>query len=120
MSNTQKLTVKPSDVAEKAKEENLLADVPAQNDGEKAGHSTKEKAKEVIEETAEAAKKTTKDRLSSLVEKAKGNKKFFLGVVTGALSTAVVMTMAAKEKIEDVVELTIADEVDGDSDDNVA
>jgi hypothetical protein len=117
MANTSKLTVTPADVAEQAKEEKLVTSstygtVPEQTDGGKDEKATKEKAQEVVEETAEAAKKTIKDRVAVLVQKAKDNKKFFLGVVTGSVSTAVAIAVLAKDKVEEVAELVIADEPD--------
>jgi len=109
MSSNAKTTVTPADVVAEAKKEKLVTDVPAQgtNNDDK---TTKEKAAEVVEETAEAAKKTAKDRLKTLVGKAKDNRQFFLGVVTGAVGTAAVMLMAAKEKVEEIVELTVVEE----------
>ncbi|QEQ93911.1 hypothetical protein SEA_KARDASHIAN_46 [Streptomyces phage Kardashian] len=109
MSNSAKTTTATvADVVDEAKKEKLVTEVPAQgNSDEKA---TGEKAKEVVEETAESAKKTVKDRMSALVAAAKKNRQFFLGVVTGAVSTAVVMVVAAKEKVEEIVEVTVVEE----------
>jgi len=125
MSNTPKITVTPADVAAKAEEEKLTTEVPSQKtakdhpQGDSSEKTTGEKAKEVVEETAEAAKKTVKDRVTGLLAAAKDNKKFFYGVVTGALSTAVVLAIAAKDKVEEVVaELEIADESDGEVEDD--
>ena len=55
MSSSAKTTVTPADVVAEAKKEKLVTDVPAQgtNNDDK---TTKEKAAEVVEETAEAAK----------------------------------------------------------------
>ena len=110
MSNTAKTTAAtPVDaVVAEAKKEKLVTEVPAQGSNE--DKTTKEKAAEVVEETAEAAKKTVKDRLKTLVGKAKDNRQFFLGVVTGAVGTAGVMLLAAKEKVEEIVELTVVEE----------
>lgn len=126
MSNNAKITVTPADVAKKAEEENLTTEVPSQktvNDhpqGDSSEKTTGEKAKEVVEETAEAAKKTVKSRVTGLIEKAKKNRQFFYGVVSGAVGTAVILAVTAKEKVEEIVELTIADEpeVESDSDTN--
>lgn len=126
MSNNSKITVTPADVAKQAEDEKFTTEVPAQKTGkdhpksDSTDKTTGEKAKEVVEETAEAAKKTVKDRVTGLIEAAKNNKKFFYGVVTGALSTAVVLAIAAKDKVEEVVaELEIADDADPENEGDV-
>jgi hypothetical protein len=109
MSNAAKnTTAAVADVVDQAKKEKLVTEVPAQGSNE--DKTTKEKAAEVVEETAEAAKKTVKDRLSALASKAKKNKQFFYGVVTGAIGTAAVMLATAKDKVEEIVELTVVEE----------
>lgn len=111
MSNSSKnaATATPADVVAEAKKEKLVTEVPAQGNTE--DKTTKEKAAEVVEETAEAAKKTLKDRVSALASKTKKNRQFFFGLVTGVVGTSVMaMAMAAKEKVEEVVELTVVEE----------
>lgn len=118
MTNTTKAAKSPVDaVVEEAKEEKLVTEVPAQGGKNEKKAETKTEQVDAdntdgTPETADKVKKTVKNRLTSLVEKAKDNKKFFYGVVTGAISTAVVMAITAAEKVEEVVELTIADEPD--------
>jgi hypothetical protein len=112
-------------VVEEAAKEKLVSEVPAQGGKDEKTAKTEEPttgekdadAPEVEEKT----KKSVKDRLKALGQKAKDNRSFFMGVVTGAAGTALVMALAAKEKVEEVVELAIADEpepeVEGDTDD---
>jgi len=113
MSNTTKATKTAVDtVVEEAAEKKLVTEVPAQGSGDEKAAKVEETDVEVKDapETEETSKKTAKDRLKSLAAKAKDNRAFFMGVITGAASTALVMALAAKEKVEEVVELTIADE----------
>lgn len=61
-------------------------------------------------------KLTVKQRVASLVEKAKGQKQFFLGLVVGAVAASVTVTRLAKEKVEEAV----ADEDESDTPDDSA
>jgi hypothetical protein len=116
MSNTQKLTVTPADVAEKAKEDKLVTEVPAQTTKSPKESKTGDKELQDVEATDNDVEDTTypkptvKDRLSTLVQKAKDNRQFFVGVVSGVIGTFAVATLMSKDEKTEVVELVIADE----------
>lgn len=126
MSNTAKNTedVKAAGRESNAAVDKLIAEsgllrgadkktVPAQ--GEKT-ETTEEQSTEnqndadQSDETAENEKKSAKDRVTALVQKAKNNKQFFTGVVVGALVGSVTVAKLIKEKVEEVV----ADDTDQD------
>lgn len=61
-----------------------------------------------------------KSRLAALVEKAKQNRQFFYGVAVGVAATAATMARLAKEKVEEVVELTVTEEPEDGVDESAA
>jgi preprotein translocase subunit SecF len=116
MSNTAKnTTVTPADLVEKAKEEKLVTDVPAQAKGEKDTTPVKDETPETVDEVEEKAKKSAKDRLKNLAEKAKNNKKFFVGVALVTAAAGVTLAKVLKEKVDEAIEADV-DETSGEDD----
>jgi hypothetical protein len=135
VSNTAKNTT-ATDVKTAGRESNenvdkLISEANLVDNAKKTVPAQGESTDSITEDTTatdgevDNSKKSAKDRLKALVQKAKNNRQFFLGVATGVVGTSIMaMVMAAKEKVEDVVELTIADEpepeIEGGSDDETA
>ena len=60
--------------------------------------------------TTDESKKTVKDRLAALTEKAKNHREFFYGVALGAVAAGVTVARLTREKVEEVLELTVETE----------
>ncbi|AWN06145.1 hypothetical protein SEA_SENDITCS_42 [Streptomyces phage SendItCS] len=76
--------------------------VPQQAEAADSGTETTDGA-----DQADTTKKTVKDRLAALTEKAKGHREFFYGVAVGAVAAGVTVARLTREKVEEVMELTV-------------
>lgn len=111
MTNTAKTSATPADVKD-AKEKTGTVPPQAEATEEKTG--TQKPDLTVVE----GGKRSAKDRLKDLAEKAKKHKNFFLGVAVGAASASAAFLAFAKDKVEEVVELTVTTESAADEDDS--
>jgi len=108
--NTAAKTSAVDAVVEEAAEKKLVTEVPAQATSTDEQNKTEEQDSGVTEEVS---KKSAKERVAALVQKAKDNKQFFVGFAAGVVVTTVTLVRLVKEKVEET-ELTIAEESDGD------
>jgi hypothetical protein len=106
---------KKSPVEEVVDQANLKA-VPAQGEPK----TDQSEQAETVTTDESGAKESVKSRLAALVEKAKQNRQFFYGVAVGVAATAATMARLAKEKVEEVVELTVTEEPEDGVDESAA
>lgn len=108
--NTNTVTASNNKDAEEKK-----VTVPQQSEGETFVEEAKAESNSDTNEQPEltvidGGKKTAKERVAALIEKAKENKKFFIGMAVGALTTTIAIALSAKEK-EQTEELVYDDEL---------